>query len=89
MNTRPLCTEFRYFCELILTLTGKPKSGYAICPVCFWEDDPSAYEEPDEAFGCNGVSLAQARENFQKFGACREEMRKYTRVPKAEEMSSG
>lgn len=80
--------KYRCPCCGFSTFDGKPKSGYAICPVCFWEDDPSAYEEPDEAFGCNGVSLAQARENFQKFGACREEMRKYTRVPKAEEMSS-
>ena len=43
---------------------------YDICPICFWEDDPIQYDEPDYEGGANHVSLKDAQKNFIKFGAC-------------------
>ena len=66
----------RYECPCCgyFTFENKPDGNYDICPVCFWEDDPCAYEDFDEECCCNGVSLNQARRNFLEFGACCKEM---------------
>ena len=63
-----------------------PNGDYDICPVCFWEDDPVAYDDPNEVACCNGVSLVQATENYLAFGACRRDMIKNVRQPKKEEI---
>lgn len=68
-----------------LTYPAVPKGEYDICPVCFWEDGPSAYENPDD-IGCNGVSLTDASKNFRTFGACREDMLPHVRKPYPEEL---
>lgn len=44
---------------------------YDICPVCFWEDDPSQYENPDQPGGANGVSLCEAQRSFLESGGVR------------------
>ena len=67
-------------------LKNKPIGEYDICPICFWEDDPLAYINPDECCDCNRVSLNQAKENFKLFGACRKEMVKHTRKPTDDEL---
>ena len=59
-------------CCAHLTLEEAPPGTYAICPVCFWEDDFVQFRDPDYEGGANGVSLAEARENFRAFGACSE-----------------
>lgn len=43
-----------------------------ICPECFWEYDRIQQEDPDYRGGANSVSLAEARENYARFGACEE-----------------
>lgn len=56
-----------------------------ICPVCFWEIDFLA--DPEDPSSANhGLTLSQARENYQTFGACEKEMLKHVRAPKAEEL---
>ncbi len=46
---------------------------FNICPVCWWEDDNVQAADPDYQGGANGLSLRDARSNFQEFGAsCRE-----------------
>ena len=35
----------------------------------------------------HGLTLREGRENFQKFGACERDMKKYVRPPKRSEMS--
>lgn len=67
------------------TLDEFPDGNYEICEICYWEDDPMAYDDPGEACCCNGVSLLQARENFRRFGACNEAMKANVRIPQAED----
>ncbi|MBR1861316.1 MAG: hypothetical protein IJ796_05600 [Lachnospiraceae bacterium] len=60
-------------------------SSFEICPVCFWENDPSQLRNPDET-GANNVSLVQARKNYREFGACEERYKSYVRTPYPEEI---
>ena len=47
-----------------------PSWGY-ICPVCLWEIDCDAQDDPDAPSDQNrGLSLAEARMNFHAFGVC-------------------
>lgn len=64
------------------TLKKKERLDYAICPVCFWEDDPEALEDPEFVGSSNRVSLRKARENFRTFGACEKSMVKNVRRPR-------
>ena len=68
------------------TFVEKPNGNYDICPVCFWEDDPDAYDDIYETWCCNGVSLFQARKNYNEFGACEKSMLVHTRKPYKEEL---
>ena len=77
----PCCNNF--------TFVDKPDGNYAICPVCFWEDDPLAYDDPDEECSCNGVSLNQAKYNYISFDACCLEMRGHVRKPFISETVNG
>ncbi len=46
--------------------------SYEVCRVCFWEDDDTA--EVDLISVCNGLTLREARQNFERFGAVREDL---------------
>jgi len=67
------------------TFKHKPNGSYEICGVCYWEDDPIQLEETDYEGGANRVSLRQAQNNFQLFGACEEDMVKRVRKPAPDE----
>ena len=76
----PVCGYF--------TFESEPNGTYDICPVCFWEDDPVAYKEPDKNVGgANNVSLEQARINYKEFGASEKDLIKYVRKPENDELS--
>lgn len=77
--------KYQCLCCGNYTLTEKPEGNYDICPVCFWEDDPLAAANPDEACSCNRVSLHQARRNYAEFGACSKDMLSHVRPPLEEE----
>jgi hypothetical protein len=51
-----------------------------ICHVCFWEDD-----DWFEGGGANEPTLAEARENFAKFGAIEERFVRRVRPPRKDE----
>ena len=65
--------------------TFSTRGQYDVCPVCFWEDDPDAYVDPDETCDCNHVSLTEARRNFKEFGACERDMIPHVRGPEQNE----
>lgn len=45
-----------------------------ICPECFWENDVFTPDETAPSDENRGMTLLQARENYRKFGAAREEL---------------
>lgn len=63
------------------TLEEKPPGTYEICEICFWEDDPIQYKEPDYKGGANKVSLRQAQQNYVNFGACEKGFIDFVRKP--------
>lgn len=69
------------------TYDGKPGGSFSACPVCFWEDDPVQLEDETYKGGANEVCLAEARENYKKFGACEERFAGNVRKPRKEELS--
>lgn len=64
------------------------KASFEICAVCFWQDDGQGDDEADEVIGGpNGqLSLAQARANYQDFGAVEKRFRKKVRPPSLGEL---
>ncbi|MEG0072477.1 MAG: CPCC family cysteine-rich protein [Raoultibacter sp.] len=63
------------------TLSEEPPGTFAICPVCYWEDDALQFDDPLLEGGANAVSLDRARENFKAFGACDRGCVEYVRPP--------
>ncbi|MCF6147938.1 MAG: hypothetical protein E3K37_04685 [Candidatus Kuenenia sp.] len=55
--------------------------NYDLCPICYWEDDPAQYEDPDLEGGPNSPSLRQAQLNFILYGACDQECLSHVRPP--------
>lgn len=60
----------------------EPPGSYYICPYCFWEDDRYQLEYATTHDGVpNNVTLLEAQRNYQRFGACLEDMRPHVRKP--------
>ena len=51
------------------TFDKNDRGNYSICPICFWEDDPVQFDEPDMTCGANRVSLTEGQKNFETFRA--------------------
>jgi hypothetical protein len=54
-------------CELY-TLEENPPGTYEICLVCWWEDDPIQFKDPNYRGGANHESLHEARDAFRRNG---------------------
>ena len=65
------------------TLDEEPPGTYEICAICFWEDDPLQFEDPDYEGGANIPSLRKAQKNYLLFGACEEQWIEFVREPNA------
>lgn len=65
------------------TLDEEPPGTYDICAICFWEDDPIQFEDPNSEGGANRPSLKTAQKNYQDFGACEQESLAHVRKPNA------
>ncbi|MEH7454508.1 CPCC family cysteine-rich protein [Gottfriedia acidiceleris] len=63
------------------TLDEEPPGTYDICSICFWEDDPVQFKDPEFEGGANIPSLRQAQINFIEYGACEERCIKFVRNP--------
>ncbi len=83
MNTIEDSQLYRCPCCGYYTLPGS--GNYEICPVCFWEDDPIQEDDPALCDGANKVCLNEARDNYEKYGACEERFVPHVRAPYDEE----
>ncbi|MGM9681297.1 MAG: CPCC family cysteine-rich protein [Eubacteriales bacterium] len=73
----------KYICPCCGRRTLPARGRFDICPVCYWEDDPLATDNPDNRGNANRISLTMARQNFADFGACTQDMLPYVRKPSA------
>ena len=80
-----LGVRFSCPCCGYLTLTEPHYGTFAICEVCFWEDDDVQLRFPDSAVGANAISLNEARRNFQKDGVMELRFKSNVRPPLPEE----
>lgn len=87
-STRRPAEEGPSSCPCCGCLTLDERGMHDICPVCFWQDEGLSEFDPERVgSGANcSLSLAQARENYQRFGACDESMKKNVRPPLAHEL---
>ncbi|WP_413512615.1 CPCC family cysteine-rich protein [Myroides odoratus] len=76
----PCCGYFTFF--------DKPINTFQDCPVCLWEIDGIQNENPSYVGGANQVSLNQAKENFQLFGAVEQRLKQFSRLPTEEELEA-
>ncbi|MFD5409697.1 CPCC family cysteine-rich protein [Streptomyces nojiriensis] len=66
-------------CIVCRNLTVRVQDNHEICPVCGWQDDGGDYRDPDRYVGGpNHVTLREARQNYEEFGAS--ERRRIDRV---------
>ncbi len=66
-------SEARYACPCCgyLTLTEKPPGTFAICPVCFWEDDEVQFKDQrPRAVQTRSVSSKRARTSASSEQLC-------------------
>lgn len=77
-----------YRCPCCRHRTLYDRGGFSICPVCYWEDDGQDDEDADKVRGGpNGVlSLAQARENYSRYGVYDPKFNEHVRPPLPVEM---
>ncbi len=84
---KPAQPDTLYPCPCCGFKTLSERSGFDICPVCYWEDDGQDDHDADVVRGGPNysLSLTQARENFREFGACEKKHIKNVRPPQPEE----
>ena len=57
-----------------------------ICPVCMWENDVFAASEDEPSDENHGITLREARKNYQTYGVCELRRKRYAREPFPEEL---
>ncbi|MGQ1783745.1 MULTISPECIES: CPCC family cysteine-rich protein [unclassified Saccharicrinis] len=61
------------------SLNPEKRLELEICQICYWEDDPLQFNDPNLQYSCNLVSLAQAQKNFDEIGVSFHDMKMYCR----------
>ena len=64
---------------------AEPPGSDDICMICFWEDDATQLRFPQLGNATNFVPLAEAQQNYLKFGAIEERFAGDVRKPTAED----
>jgi hypothetical protein len=76
----------RYPCPCCGYLVFEELPGsYAICPVCFWEDDLSQLRFAYLGGGANRVSLLEGQHAYATIGACEARFVPHVRQPTGED----
>ena len=65
-----------------LTIPNKGDACGYICPVCMWEIDPFISEEYECSDLNHGLSLKEARDNYNKYKAVLKRLKPYCREPR-------
>ncbi len=73
--------KYRCPCCDCKTLVYDEPLYHEICPVCYWENDPIQNNDKDYSGGANGISLIEAKKNYETIGAVSSSMIKYVRRP--------
>ncbi|WP_438304068.1 CPCC family cysteine-rich protein [Streptomyces sp. HUAS TT11] len=83
INVQGAAAAGPYRCPCCGFITLAERGAYEICHVCFWEDDGQDEHDADEIRGGanGGLSLREARRNFQEVGACDMRFTRSVRAP--------
>jgi hypothetical protein len=82
-----ICTErFPCPCCGCLTLEEEPPGSFCLCEVCWWEDDPLQFADPEYEGGANAPSLHQARELYASIGVSDPKLKGHERAPRPDEL---
>jgi Cysteine-rich CPCC len=75
-------------CPCCRCKTLRKRAVYAICPVCFWEDEGQDDHDADVVYGGPNyeLSLTQGQANYRAFGASRRKDLPHVRPPQPEEL---
>lgn len=73
-------------CCNFLTFDESTPGTDEMCPVCGWEDDEIQFNNPLSPEGMNTMSLAQAKNNYNKYGAASLELLAEVRKPYQDEI---
>jgi Cysteine-rich CPCC len=78
----------RFRCPCCGYKTLDAPAAMVLCPVCWWEDDGQEDRDAQEVrLTVNGqLSLAQARENYARFGAAHPQFLSHVRKPSPAEL---
>lgn len=80
--------RYRCPCCGYFTYSHPPEEAHGyICRVCFWENDRFAEGQDDSSDSNHGLTLTEARSNFERLGACEAAMLPYVKPPTEEEKS--
>jgi ribonuclease HII len=84
----PSAASERHPCPCCGCLTLPATGMNAHCEVCWWEDDPLQFADPDYADGANAPSLRQARQHYAKLGVSDPSFQGQARQPRPDEIPS-
>jgi hypothetical protein len=62
-----------FACPICKHHTFQTLGAWDTCPVCGWNSDPVQEAVHDDPTGANGISLNEARQNYQAIGAITQE----------------
>ncbi|MEM7432933.1 MAG: CPCC family cysteine-rich protein [Pseudomonadota bacterium] len=80
MDSNPICA-----CPCCGHIVFEELQAWAICPICFWEDDPVQVADPWFAGGANKPSLVESQANYRKFGAMEQRFVRHVRPPREDD----
>jgi len=85
----PQVQRFACPCCGYFTLIEEPPGTFCQCEVCWWEDDPVQFADPDYEGGGNAPSLRQAQEFYRTIGVSDPHLKGHERAPRTDEMPPG